>query len=854
MKVLRSLLGTLSVSHFKFEKLKGLLTILGMTLGVAVYAAIRLASQNVNASFEVSVGALAGNSSSFIVAKAGRISETWMPALLKLDSIEAMTPQSTRVVQLVRENSDERQNIQVIGTDVMQLQAFDLLPPAENPREQSLDLLAKDGAAGVSQSLSDLQGGKNLNVYVNTGTKTLLPVFTLPDEGLGRAFAGLVAVMDMGIYQDFFEDYGQIDRLLIKPREGVRLQDLQTEIETLSARALSLSTPESTKEHGQKITEAFNLNLQFLACISLLVGVLLIYNSVSYAVLKRRKEIGILRSLGAKSKDLFQLVVIESLGVGVISSSLGIALGFWLSKGNVELMSASISNLYFPLAVREVAFNYSIAIECFVLGCAMSVLGSVIPCFEIFKIEPRESFFYQNVEDKFTKWIPKLAVIGVIALALTVLFAQKIWLERNIMMGFLPPFLLILGFVCLVPLSLKTLINFAKRVIKTKLGVEIPLALDHIQVTLQRNTVAVASAMIAIGMYLGMSVMISSFRGTVNQWIEHVTTADLFISSPYPISGRVGGYLNPNVVDALKKHESVKDFDSIATIKTKWRDREIKIAGIRYELIPKYNRLLFKDSYEPEDFLEQDSEIKRILISETFSNRFGVSIGDQFEIPGLTQNQTVEVMNVFYDYSSDQGVLYLPHTLFEKLYSTQNKQGMALYLKEGVNASDFKAWIQRSFPGETMDIRENTTLRKEVMTIFDQTFQITYALQLIALVVAGAVILNTILMLTLERSREFGVLRAIGAKMKFIIKMMITEALLLGAAAFAGGVVVGLALAVILVFVINKFFFGWSVAFELSPLVFMTTGVGVLALSFFAGLFPGLQMSRSLDAKVLRYE
>lgn len=850
------LFSSVSLSHFKQEKLKAFLTILGMTLGIAVYAGIRFASQNVFESFEASTQILTGTQNRIIVSDSGRIDESDIKRLQQIENISAWIPLSQRQVEITDGNGNVL-NIQAVGIDILKARPFNFLPPdsEKNNRGSFLKLLDAKPYAAIGQNLFEKTGKpETITILANTEEKNISLLRALPDKGLGQTYGGNILLFDIAAYQEVFEDFGKIDQLAVLLKPETDEEEIQRELSKHFNGRLHLLSGQDRSQEGRRMTEAFNLNLQFLAGVSLVVAILLIYNSVSYAVLKRRKEIGTLISMGAKPKQLFRLVTFESIVIGFVSALLGAFIGYALSFMNVRFMTLSISNLYFPVEVATVAFKPRVLLECLLLGPLLAWAGCILPCLEILKVPPRETFHYQNYEEKFKKWLPPLTIIGLCCLLIGIFFSDTAWLQKNLLMGFLPPTFLIFGFVLLVPISLNKLIYLGKRLFQSSGSLPAFLALDHIQSTLQRNAIAIASAMIAVGMFLGMTTMILSFRGTVVQWIEHVTKADMFISSPYAISGAEGGYLPEALIQELPRHPDIKDYDWIASKQIRLEDLRVKVNGVKFETIAAYDRLLFMEpavQAELENIIRDDSNV---FISETLAVRSGLKIGDSLRIPGLNESRNFTIKNIFYDYSSDQGVVLIRDKVFEKLFSEKRKQGIALYLHKHRDPAAIKEWINKNFGQHSLLVRDNQSLRNQVMEIFDQTFRITHALQWIALLIAAFTILNTILMLTLERAREFGVLRALGAGAKVIVRMIVYEALLLGAAALAGGILVGFALALVLVFVVNKFFFAWSVVFMYPWTVLFSTIAGTLLLATLAGWVPAKYFARKIDARLLRYE
>jgi putative ABC transport system permease protein len=850
--ILKQLLKSISLSHFKVEKVKTLLTILGMSLGITVYVSIRLANQTIYESFEASAQFFDTGNQYMIQTDQNRIPESNINELLNVRDIERISPLSHSYLDLTTQ-AESQQKVHLIGIDVFQIQNLDKDTNNLSLERNDILKLLKPGFVLVSPSLWEHRE-KNPQLLVGTRKKNIFPLDVIESESLKKSYGENYILCDIAVYQDLLDDFGFVDQLYVTLNESASFEKVQEQVKDRSAGLYQLVDTSEKSNQSKKITEAFQLNLNFLAVISLLVSVLLVYNSISFAVLKRRKEIGTLLSIGASPKTVFKLIMLETFFVGLASSCIGFVVGFFLSVINIKIMTQTITTLYFPVSTSLEQIPLSLVFECLILGPLLALVGAFIPCLEIFRVPPRDTFGYQNFEERFEKWIPSLTIIGILLIGLGTFFANDAYLKIHVFLGFLSPAFIVLGVICCVPLAMTKLLSFIKRSFKNILGIELLLALDHIRMTLQRNTVAVASAMIAIGMFLGVSMMILSFRATVTQWIEHVTTADVFVSTPYPITGDSVGYLPQELVQDLVSNDAVKDFDWIAGTKAKLDDHEYTIMGVRYEMIARYERLILKEEMSKKDLKTVAANKDSIFVSETFSKRTGKTIGDTLTLHGVHKKIDVHIQNIFYDYSTDQGVIYLADTVFSDLFDQEKKQGVALYLKDPSSYPKLRKTIQEKYSDFNFTMRDNHSLRDEVMSIFDQTFKITHALQWIALFIAALTILNTILMLTFERTREFAVMRAIGASTFSIIKMVITESLFLGFTAVTGGIILGFALALILVFVVNQHFFAWTVYFTIPFRLVSETFFAALILSVISGLIPSLPLTKSMDSKALRYE
>ena len=847
---------SVSASHFRTDALKTLFTVIGMALGVAVFFAIQTANQNAWTSFVSSAKLIAPDSAFRIVAPSGEVPESVVVKLLSLPGVAAVSPQSS-VYATAYSDDTALGVINVVGIDLIgapEVTRRQSKQIGEAPDIDVMKLLRDPRAVLVSQGLNQELRGGALSILSNGAKVSLTVAAVLPEDGIANAFGGRTAVLDIGSFQELFGRYGRVDSLTLTVGPSVSREALARELTAIEPEQVSLADADENTRHAAKMSESFRLNLSFLAGVSLFIALFLIYNTTNYAVLKRRTELSTLRSIGASSKDILVYLCLENIVVGFVSAVAGVGLGAVLALGAVKLVSTSFSSLYVPIAVSQVHYSPQLIAWCLCIGPIISLAGGIGPILEVARLSPTQTRTYQQAEAVFRSSLLRSTAIGVAMLVLCALSARTQVMQYSIYAGFLSPAFLLIGFSFLVPLLVRAAVASAEVIAHRLQSIELMLALDHVRSTLRRNAVAVSAMAIAIGMFVGMTVMILSFRQTVVDWVTHITRADVYISTASRVSGSPDGYLPEEFVEFLMRHPGVRDFDWVSTKKVRFADREVKVTGVRFELLGQYDRLLLETPMPPEALRSLAARTDIVLASETFAARNGVTAGAEIELPGFTRKARLQIANVFYDYSSDQGALFIPDALFVELFGESRKQGVSLYLAPGVTADQIRDELAKKFPAVLVSVRSNSMLRQLVLDVFDDTFKITYALQGIALLISALTIINTVLMLILERRQEFATLRAIGASRWSLARMIGYESLFLGAVSAAGGVLLGFALATILVFVVNKFFFGWSIRFVVPAGMLLGTVGSVLLMTLAAGLIPGLKTADRLSSKALRYE
>lgn len=889
------LLRWISASHLRHAGIRSALSFFGIVLGVAVFGAIRIASESAQQAFHDSAELIGGTGRLVIGSSGGGVPEAVYPAVRAVPGVHAVIPVMTRFAPLfVRSGAEsyELGAVKIIGTDL-------LAEPALNPAGsgKGSEPASAHGGSGGRTILGLLRPGARVLAsasVINTAARLVRDrgdgdraareadpaAASIPDLELGigtarvpltiedrlhqgalaEISAGMVLVADIANMQELFGAYGAVDQLLVVPASGVDREELRQRLNSILPSPVVVEADGAEARHAEKITAGFRLNLNFLAAISLLVSMLLIYNSVSYEVLRRRKEIGILQSIGVSRASLCLAMIAETAATGLAGAVCGTVGAYFLSSSAVTAVTRSISTLYLPLAAREVTLPLWLITECLLIGVVVAALGAALPSIEIFSIPPRERFGYQSFEQRFARKPRGLALCGAAVLIVALVCAGDAVLGLGIYAGFLTPTFFLLGTGLMVPLLLVSVLKLTRDAGARMLSVPLLLAVDHIRMTLRRSSVAVGAVIVSLGLYAGVTTMIASFRSSVEGWIHHITKADLFVSAGYSTIGAQSGTSLPeDFVRYVCSHPLVATCDWVMAEKIRLDGRDVRVTGTRLEILKDYDRLLFLDPMTRAELERLTANPEAALVSETFANKSRVRRGDTIVIPAPTGPRALSIANVFYDYSSDQGVVMIADDAFASAFGRSDKSGVSLYLRPGAEADAahpaerVEADIRARFPQLALTIRSNSALRSEVLRVFDETFAITYALEGIALLIAFLTLAHAITMLTLERKRELGVMRAIGASRRALTGMVASESLLLGVVSLFGAIVVGGGLSIILVEVVNRFFFGWSVGFSLALTEYLNLGIAVLVVACAAGAVPGWIAARGEEAD-LRYE
>ncbi|HEX8897688.1 MAG TPA: FtsX-like permease family protein, partial [Chthoniobacterales bacterium] len=416
-------------------------------------------------------------------------------------------------------------------------------------------------------------------------------------------------------------------------------------------------------------------------------------------------------------------------------------------------------------------------------------------------------------------------------------------------------FFVIAGFSLLVP---RVMFHFSRAAAKffrrvrprrRKTKIEGELAAANLSKALLRNSVTVAALAVAVAMVVGVSVMVFSFRQTVAVWINDTLLADLFIA---PGGNESGGnsFFPPDAIEFLSKHPAVETVDTFREIELPMGDTEVTVAVIRGER----RQFQFLRGNRTELMRRFHSE-PCVFVSESFARRHRVRESDTISLTTPDGPRPFLVAAIFYDYTRDQGIVYMSTENFARVWHDDRVHSVAIYLRPDHQAAEVTTALRSRFGLDRhFTIFSNQLLRRRVFEIFDQTFAVTHVLLAISLFVAITGIFLALTILITERRRELAILRAIGASAGQIRKLLLSETAMLGVLAAVIGLASGICLSLVLTGVINRAFFGWTIhlAFPWRTLLF--TPVWILAAAVIAGVIPAWRASRMALADNLRDE
>ncbi|WP_303672828.1 ABC transporter permease [Vampirovibrio chlorellavorus] len=851
------------------NKLRTLLTILGIALGVAILLAINLANEMALSNFKTSINRVSGsNNLTIYPTQSDVLDETLLNQLgwIWLVPGKAFSHFSPGIeqtalwadTQTVSDPANPPPVIRALGVDMLSnLQADDADSMKLSASSgNSFDIL-KPYHAYVGEVLArqrQLKPGSHFDLYLNDGITRFTVAGILSRGELGDAYGGQIMVMDLSTAQQAFGLRGLIHKIDIRvPEESVAA--VQDKLKAQLPQGVTVQRPAQKGEQVEKMVRSYQYNLTTLSFIALLVGVFLIYNTMSITIIRRRSEIGTLRAIGFSRRHIFGLFVTEALLIGLLGTLLGLGFGVFLSQFAIKAIATTVAALYTGQVLDQFSINPWLIVQAFGFGIIMTLLGALAPVLEATTVAPAEASRRATYESKIFESSGKLSIVGTLFLMGAVISALQPPINGLPVFGFMAALGTILGTALWLPLLLKGSLSALLPVLKRALGIEARLGGLILRGALGRTAVSVASLMIGIAMMVSLAVMISSFRQTVITWVEQTLKADLWIEPVSKFDSKQSGRIQPSAVAVIQAIPGVAAVDDFYEFPIQYHGNPTNLGVGQFQVLARHGNLQFLDNEAPQAVLKRVMAEPSVIVTEAFSTRNKVGKNSLIELATPTGLRKFRVQGVYYDYSSDLGYIVMPRQWYARFYQDNRISNLAVYLNPDTDPEAVRQAIHAKLQGKSrLEIRSNQELRENVLRIFDRTFAITYALHVIAIAVALLAVMNALFALVLEARREFGLLKYLGATNAQIGKIVMVKAGLLGFFGNTSGLAVGLALSFLLIEVINKQSFGWTIRFEL-PWFFLLQSFGlVMITAIVSGIIPARIAAQTPAPQVIKTE
>lgn len=803
-----------------------------ISLGVAVFYSVRLSNRAAVSGFGQFTQTISGGSDYVVTGAAQRI---WVERLHELRA--ALNPLPITLLPVIEGTASlpgsgrdgdgfDAVQVPVIGIDLLAVRNLEYVRDEPNrlplTREQADEItLGKTDESYLTQRLATRIGvelGESYEVVLGDSIQRLRVSGIVKIDELQPGRNREMIIMDIPALQSLLNLPRSIDRVEVIIPDGGRYEKLNGQVkqrlETLDKTYWNWSAADSQRSTAETMTAAFRLNLTILSALSLLVGVYLIIQAMETAVVRRRKETGILLSLGYEPHWIRVNWMVDSLVLGIIGSGLGLLLGWAMAQGAVRAVAQTVNALYVSTTANAAAWDNDEALLAFILGVSATFAAGVLPARDAAATRPIQSLRQEEIVSGIR--LLDSPLMGAVLILAGLLFAKApAWtLGPGVhfpLGGYLAAIAWLLAAAILSSNMLRFIPSISGRLMER--SAHWKMAVSQCRKPSGRQKLTIAGLVVAVGMAAGMEILTHSFEGTVSGWINQSLKADLFVAVKGIENASSRNRISEATWRRLQEDSEIEKAEIGHFFPIEFNGAQTMIMGMRTS--EDWNDQEFIWVQRPAGSLQMDQVLADgqwpVLVSESFSVRFQKKQGDDLTVVVPVGERHLRIIGVYADYGNERGAIMMNGETAAQWFDDFGAVNLAATLVEGADPEIVRGrWLEQ-FPG--LAIRTNRALREEVFTIFHQTFAVTNALKAIGVVVAVCGLALALFSLLMDRRHQLITLRELGFLRSGIIRTVTLEGMFMTAIGLVGGLLLSLALGYLLIHVINKQSFGWTLAY-----------------------------------------
>ena len=776
-------------------------TVVALALGVALGSSVYLVNTAALNEFGLATKRLVGEADIVIRGPREGFSENVFVDLARNPAVSALSP----LLELEVAMAGRTDTLKVLGLDPFR--AAVLQPAIIGEIGEGVFQLFSSDAIYLSSAAAQrlrLQRGDVLQVTVGSASKALR-VLGILSEG---TYPQPLAVMDIASAQWTFNLVGRLNRIDVRLSPGTDVEAFRGRLGArLPAGVLALA-PQVERDRAVTVTKAYRVNLNMLALVALFTGAFLVFSTQSLSVLRRRRSLALLRALGVTQGQLRRALLGEGLTLGIIGSVLGVTLGALAAAAILKYLTADLGNGQLRTAGATLSAAPVQMLVFFFIGIIVAGIGAWVPARNAARQPPARALKggdgnYQVAARMSWRLGGVLILCG----------AAMAWLPP---VGGLPLFgyaaiaALLLGAVLLVPVVTLQGLGLAPRTHRVVFNT----AVSQLRENVTLSALSLASIIVSFSLMVAMAIMIYSFRVSFDQWLVKLLPADMQLREPF---GNDTAFWSPEQQTQLRTAPGVSRAEFRRTRQVLLDPARAPVtliargandAQIAADLPLINTAAAARGAPAPGAAAPSASA----WISEALQDLYGYKVGDRLAIPLAGRIQQFQIAGVWRDYARLSGSIVISRPAYTAATGDDTANEGSIWLAPGTETSAAEKSLRlRVGNGDALEITGSTTLRERALQSFDRAFAITYALEVIAVLIGLTGVSFAASSTALARRAEFGMLRHIGMLRSQIMGMLADEGLLTSAFGVAYGLGLGMALSLVLVYVVNRQSFNWSI-------------------------------------------
>jgi putative ABC transport system permease protein len=815
----------LSLAQWREQPLRVITAVLAISLGVALGAAVYLINTASLMQFEQATRHLLGDADIVVRGPASGFDESVFVTLAQDQAVSIASPVLELDVDLARAQAD-RATLKVLALDP--LRALALQPQLVGALAGDITALFAHDAIVLSRAAASalgLQRADVLSIVVGGTVRTLRIIDVLPEEAYPQA----LGIMDIGAAQWTLARLGKLNRVDLQLRPGVDTRSVRARLGSALPAGVFALTPQIERGRAATVTRAYRVNLDVLALVALLTGAFLIFSTQWLSVLRRRMALGLLRALGVTRNELRLALLAESAVIGLAGSVLGVLLGAGAALLMLRYLGADLGSPQYA-ALGAVLRVHAGPLLCFVLiGTGAACAGGALPAFQAAQRAPALALKAGDAEQNLSRL--RTTLPGV---ALSALGALLAWLPPTgglPIAGYFAIAALLFGSVLLVPAVTRRALDS----IPASGRFIFDTALAQLRGSPASASVSLSSIIVSFSLMVAMAIMVHSFRASFELWLTKLLPADLQL--------RLG------------------EGDDSAALSVPMQARIAAVPGVARVEFRRLRPILLQAGRVPVTLIARDMAGQRAAdalpllreaplpaleplapawISEAVQDLYGLRAGESLELPLDGRNVRFFIAGIWRDYVRSAGAIVIRREDYLHATGDSSANYASIWRQPDSSEAAIAAQIRATLGvGAALEIISSPELRERSLMAFDRAFVITYALEAVAVLIGLLGVSVAASSTALARRAQFGMLRHIGMLRAQVLWMLASEGAILSALAVLYGLLLGGLLSLILVYVINRQSFNWSIDLSVPWLELAALGAALIAASALTALWSG---------------